>query len=83
MSNEEEVRLLKLFFPERFTQPGSDYEAIKLVNYLHFLYFMYFIMYSDVQRKAKPSMDGYRNGCHMSSNSMKYLPTYMYTCVGL
>ena len=27
----EEVRLLKLFFPERFTAPGSDYEAIKLV----------------------------------------------------
>ena len=27
-----EVRLLKLFFPERFTAPGSDYDAIKLVS---------------------------------------------------
>ncbi|XP_063689009.1 dynactin subunit 1-like isoform X4 [Bolinopsis microptera] len=35
VSNEEEVRLLKLFFPERFTQPGSDYEAIKLILLLN------------------------------------------------
>jgi hypothetical protein len=32
VSQQEEVRLLKLFFPERFLQPGSDYEAIKLVR---------------------------------------------------
>ena len=41
----EEVRLLKLFFPERFTAPGSDYEALKLVGapsqsyFTHFSYF--------------------------------------------
>ena len=28
----EEVRLLKYFFPERFTGPGGDYEALKLVR---------------------------------------------------
>ena len=30
--SKEEVRLLKLFFPEKFSAPGSDYEAIKLVS---------------------------------------------------
>ncbi|KAL5270670.1 hypothetical protein ACHWQZ_G001387 [Mnemiopsis leidyi] len=35
LSHQEEVRLLKLFFPERFTQPGSDYEALKLILHLN------------------------------------------------
>ena len=32
-------------------------------------------MYSE-----KTSMDGSGNACHMSSNSMKYLPTYLHLC---
>ena len=34
-------------------------------------------MYSE---KQKTSMDGSGNACHMSSNSMKYLPTYLHLC---
>ena len=32
-------------------------------------------MYSE-----KTSMDGTGNACHMSSNSIKYLPTYLHLC---
>ena len=32
------------------------------------------------EKKKKTSMDGSGNACHMSSNSMKYLPTYLHLC---